>query len=117
MITIRSEAATKIIELLEQQNNDKLFLRVGVVEGGCSGFNYSMGIDDEKSEADEELVVEGIRVVLDTTSKKYLNGVIIDYKQSDMGGGFTIDNPNASVTCGCGSSFRTATDAGKPAEC
>jgi iron-sulfur cluster assembly protein len=117
MIKISPVAATKIVELLAQQNNDKLFLRVGVVEGGCSGFNYSMGIDDEFGAEDEQLEVEGIRVVIDTPSKKYLNGLKIDYQQSDMGGGFTIDNPNASATCGCGSSFRTATDAGKPAEC
>jgi iron-sulfur cluster assembly protein len=117
MITISTEASAKIKELLEQQNNEKLFLRVGVVEGGCSGFNYSMGIDDEFKANDEAMQVEGIKMVVDEYSKRFLNGVIIDYKQSDMGGGFTIDNPNASATCGCGSSFRTATEAGKPADC
>jgi iron-sulfur cluster assembly protein len=117
MITISTEASSKIKELLEQQENERLFLRVGVVEGGCSGFNYSMGIDDEMKANDEEMLVEGIRMVVDDYSKRFLNGVIIDYKQSDMGGGFTIDNPNASATCGCGSSFRTATEAGKPADC
>jgi iron-sulfur cluster assembly protein len=117
MITIRPEAIQKIKQLLEQQESSNVFLRIGVVEGGCSGFNYSMGLDDEKKEADSTLVVEGIPVQVDAYSMRFLNGLVIDYKESEVGGGFTIDNPNASVTCGCGSSFRTATDAGKPAEC
>ena len=117
MITIRAHAAEKIKEVLAEQENPNLFLRVGVVEGGCSGFNYAMGVDDALSDKDERLNIDGIPVVIDTPSKGLLNGGIIDYAQSDMGGGFTIDNPNASVTCGCGSSFRTATEAGKPSEC
>jgi iron-sulfur cluster assembly protein len=117
MITIRPLAIEKIKEVLADQANTNLFLRVGVVEGGCSGFNYAMGVDDAFGEKDERLEVEGIPVVIDTPSKGLLNGVVIDYAQSEMGGGFTIENPNATVTCGCGSSFRTATEAGKPSEC
>ncbi|MNR61001.1 Iron-sulfur cluster insertion protein ErpA [compost metagenome] len=74
-----------------------------------------MGFDDEQKDGDRALEMEGLKVVVDEESVKYLNGLVIDFKESAMGGGFTIENPNASATCGCGSSFRTATDAGKPA--
>lgn len=115
MITISELASEKIKEMMEQEATPGLFLRVGVKEGGCSGFSYGMGFDDEVNEGDQKLESAGIPVLVDADSIKYLNGLIIDFKESAMGGGFTIDNPNASVTCGCGSSFRTATDAGKPA--
>ncbi|MEK3882906.1 iron-sulfur cluster insertion protein ErpA [Paenibacillus sp. PL2-23] len=115
MITISELASEKIKEMLEQEGSPDLFLRVGVKEGGCSGFSYGMGFDDEEQEGDQALTAHGIKVVVDSDSVKYLHGLIIDFKESAMGGGFTIENPNASATCGCGSSFRTATDAGKPA--
>lgn len=115
MITITENAAEKLQEMLQEENNPSLFLRVGVKEGGCSGFSYGMGFDDEAAEGDTELEIHGIKVMVDQDSAKYLRGLIIDYKESAMSGGFTIDNPNATVTCGCGSSFRTATDAGNPA--
>ncbi|WP_168123006.1 iron-sulfur cluster insertion protein ErpA [Paenibacillus sp. HB172176] len=115
MITISEMASDKIREMLEQEESPDLFLRVGVKEGGCSGFSYGMGFDDEEKEGDQALESSGIKVVVDSDSIKYLNGLVIDFKESAMGGGFTIENPNASATCGCGSSFRTATDAGKPA--
>lgn len=115
MITITELAAEKISELLAQEENPDLFLRVGVKEGGCSGFSYGMGFDDEQVEGDTMLEVQGLKVAVDQDSIKYLRGLVIDYKESAMSGGFTIDNPNATVTCGCGSSFRTATDAGNPA--
>lgn len=115
MITISELASEKIKEMLEQEASPDLFLRVGVKEGGCSGFSYGMGFDDEEQEGDQTLEAGGIKVVVDSDSVKYLRGLVIDFKESAMGGGFTIENPNASATCGCGSSFRTATDAGKPA--
>lgn len=115
MITITEYAAEKLKEMLLEENNPALFLRVGVKEGGCSGFSYGMGFDDESLEGDTELSINGLKVMVDQDSIKYLRGLIIDYKESAMSGGFTIDNPNATVTCGCGSSFRTATDAGNPA--
>jgi len=115
MITITELAAEKINEMLQEENNPQLFLRVGVKEGGCSGFSYGMGFDDEQVEGDNSFEVQGLKVVVDQDSAKYLRGLVIDYKESAMSGGFTIDNPNATVTCGCGSSFRTATDAGNPA--
>ncbi|GGG75902.1 iron-sulfur cluster insertion protein ErpA [Paenibacillus radicis (ex Gao et al. 2016)] len=115
MITISDSATDKIKEMLEEEGTPDLFLRIGVKEGGCSGFSYGMGFDDEQSDSDKSLELSGLKVVVDEESMKYLNGLLIDWKDSAMGGGFTIDNPNATATCGCGSSFRTATAAGNPA--
>ncbi|MFD2670672.1 HesB/IscA family protein [Marinicrinis sediminis] len=117
MLTITDNAAVKIKEMLEEQEVSGLFLRVGVKEGGCSGFSYAMGFDDEKAAEDQTLEVQDLKVVVDQESAKFLYGVVIDYKQSDVGGGFTIDNPNAIANCGCGSSFRTKEEAGKPSDC
>ncbi len=114
MITISGQASEKIKEMLEQEEAPNLFLRVGVKEGGCSGFSYGMGFDDEMKEGDQTIEMAGLKVVVDEDSAKYLYGLVIDWKESAMGGGFTMDNPNATVTCGCGSSFRTAVAAGKP---
>jgi len=116
MINVTDLASEKIKEMIEQEESSNLFLRVGVKEGGCSGFSYGMGFDDEAQAGDQTLDIQGLKVVVDEDSLKYLNGLVIDFKETAMGGGFTMDNPNASVTCGCGSSFRTATAAGKPAE-
>jgi len=115
MITISDSASEKIKEMMEEEATPGLFLRLGVKEGGCSGFSYSMGFDDEQHADDQELEVQELKVVVDSDSVKYLRGLVIDFKEAAMGGGFTIENPNASATCGCGSSFRTAKDAGKPA--
>ncbi|MGG1637286.1 iron-sulfur cluster insertion protein ErpA [Paenibacillus sp. MCAF9] len=115
MITISDTASDKIKEMLAEEGGPEMFLRIGVKEGGCSGFSYGMGFDDEEHEGDKALDMEGLKVVVDGESVKYLTGLVIDFKESAMGGGFTIENPNASATCGCGSSFRTAKDAGKPA--
>ncbi|PZD94355.1 iron-sulfur cluster insertion protein ErpA [Paenibacillus sambharensis] len=114
MITISESASDKIKEMLSQEETPNLFLRIGVKEGGCSGFSYGMGFDDEFHDGDQKMSVQGLEVVVDEESLKYLNGLVIDFKESTMGGGFTIENPNATATCGCGSSFRTATAAGKP---
>ncbi|GFN31236.1 hypothetical protein PCURB6_14960 [Paenibacillus curdlanolyticus] len=114
VITVTETAVDKIKEMLEAEETPNLFLRVGVKEGGCSGFSYGMGFDDERHEGDVELESNGLKVVVDSDSLKYLNGLEIDWKEQAMGGGFTIHNPNATVTCGCGSSFRTATAAGNP---
>lgn len=117
MIQISESAAEKIKEMLAAEQSPNLFLRIGVKSGGCSGFSYGMGFDDEKSDADTQFDINGLSVVVDQDSERYINGVLIDYKESDMGGGFTIDNPNAIATCGCGSSFRTREEAGQPEEC
>ncbi|WP_337098099.1 HesB/IscA family protein [Paenibacillus sp. YIM B09110] len=115
MITVSDTASDKIKEMLDAEGTPDMFLRIGVKEGGCSGFSYGMGFDDERHDGDKELELKGLKVVVDGDSVKYLHGLVIDFKESAMGGGFTIENPNASATCGCGSSFRTAADAGKPA--
>ncbi|TCZ75838.1 iron-sulfur cluster assembly accessory protein [Paenibacillus albiflavus] len=117
MIQISEQASEKIKELLAEQEIANLFLRLGVKEGGCSGFSYGMGFDDAQVESDQEFLIHGVKVVVDHDSSKYLDGVQIDYKDSGIGGGFTIDNPNAIATCGCGSSFRTRAEAGKKEKC
>lgn len=117
MIQISDLAQEKIKEMLASEETPNLFLRLGVKSGGCTGFSYGMGFDDEQANNDKEMEVSGLKVVVDEESSKYLNGVEIDYKESAMGGGFTIENPNATATCGCGSSFRTAADAGQPSDC
>lgn len=114
MITISESANEKIKEMLAAEETPDLFLRIGVKEGGCSGFSYGMGFDDEQKDDDSVMEMDGLKVVVDGESLRYLNGLQIDFKESAMGGGFTIENPNATATCGCGSSFRTATAAGKP---
>jgi iron-sulfur cluster assembly protein len=116
MITITEHAGSKIKEMMAGEEGTP-FLRVGVKEGGCSGFSYGMGFDPEKREEDVELNQHGIPIVVDSESEKYIKGTVIDFKESMMGGGFTINNPNATISCGCGSSFRTNEDAGKPADC
>lgn len=117
MIDISDMAAEKIKELMVADGVENAFLRLGVKEGGCSGFTYSMGIDEDVSEQDDTLEMKGLKVVMDRDSVKYLRGLEIDYKEAAMGGGFTIHNPNAIATCGCGSSFRTKEEAGVPGEC
>ncbi|WP_134704012.1 iron-sulfur cluster insertion protein ErpA [Ammoniphilus sp. YIM 78166] len=117
MIEITESAGSKIKELLTSQENPALFLRVGVQGGGCSGLTYGMGFDEEQKETDQEFELHGIKVVVDEDSLKLLKGTRIDYKESMVGGGFTIDNPNAIATCGCGTSFKTATEEGTPEKC
>jgi iron-sulfur cluster assembly protein len=117
MIKISDIAAEKIKEMLAAEESPNLFLRIGVKSGGCSGFSYGMGFDDELTEEDKVLEVNGLKVVVDNDSSRFLYGVTIDFKETAMGGGFTIDNPNAIATCGCGSSFRTKEEAGVPEQC
>jgi iron-sulfur cluster assembly protein len=117
MIQISETASEKIKEMLAAEETPNLFLRVGVKSGGCSGFSYGMGFDDAKAQSDQEFSIQGLNVVVDEESAKYLFGVEIDFKESAMGGGFTIENPNAIATCGCGSSFRTKEEEGAPEKC
>jgi iron-sulfur cluster assembly protein len=108
MISISDSACDKIKEMLAAEETPNLFLRLGVKGGGCSGLSYGMGFDDDKAENDHTFDINGLKVVIDNDSVKMLSGVEIDFKDTGMGGGFTIENPNAIATCGCGSSFRTA---------
>lgn len=107
MITISEQACDKIKEMLASEETPNLFLRIGVKSGGCSGYSYGMGFDDNQQADDKVMDIHGLKVVVDEDSSKYLYGVEIDYKDQGMGGGFTINNPNAVASCGCGSSFRT----------
>jgi iron-sulfur cluster assembly protein len=117
MIQISETAADKMKELLASEETPNLFLRVGVRSGGCSGFSYGMGFDDEQKSDDQVMELHGLKVVVDADSAKYLYGVEIDFKDSGMGGGFTINNPNAVASCGCGSSFKVKDEAGVVEKC
>ncbi|AOM82036.1 HesB/IscA family protein [Salisediminibacterium beveridgei] len=114
---IITETAAKQVKQMMTDEADAKYLRVGVQGGGCSGLSYGMGFDTEKDADDTLLEVEGIDVIVDKESEAMLKGTTIDYKENMMGGGFTIDNPNAVASCGCGSSFRTAENAGTPEDC
>lgn len=118
MVHISESAGHKIKDMLAQEENaDALYLRLQVKSGGCTGLTYGMGFDNEKAENDQLIEEKGISIVIDEESLPLLNGLEIDYKESLMGGGFTLNNPNATVSCGCGTSFRTATKAGTPEKC
>lgn len=117
MITLTDSAVAQILSMQEGEDDDSLMLRIGVKGGGCSGLSYGMGFDNEKNEEDTLIQVNGIDVLVDKESEPIVKGLVIDYKQNMMGGGFTIDNPNAIANCGCGSSFRTAVNEGTPENC
>ncbi|MGY4689086.1 iron-sulfur cluster insertion protein ErpA [Salibacterium sp. K-3] len=117
MITITESAAAQVKTMMEEEEDPNVKLRVGVKGGGCSGLSYGLGFDTEVEESDHVLEQNGLEVLVDSDSADVLQGVVIDYKQNMMGGGFTIDNPNAIANCGCGSSFKTATRAGTPEDC
>lgn len=117
IITITDAAALQIKDMMKSNDEEGSLLRVAVHGGGCSGLSYGMGFAKEVNPDDVKLSMHGIDIVIDQDSIGIIKGTVIDYKQSLMGGGFTIDNPNAIASCGCGSSFRTAQNAGKPEEC
>ncbi len=116
-ITITEAAASHIFGMMKEQGNENLFLRIGVKGGGCSGLSYGMGFEQEQSDVDYLFEQHNLKIVVNKEDAPILDGVKIDYKQNMMGGGFTIDNPNAIASCGCGSSFRTAERTGTPEEC
>jgi len=117
MIEVTEQAAFQIKDMLKDAEDGEKYVRLAVHGGGCSGLSYGLGFEVEPKEDDTVLEFFGVEFVIDTESAPIVKGVKIDYKQSMLGGGFTIDNPNAIASCGCGSSFRTATNAGKPEEC
>src|SRR6201747_1003640 len=98
-------AATKVQALLEAEGQTELALRVAVRPGGCSGFSYEMFFDGDIESTDEQMSYDGVRVVVDPQSAQMLVGATLDYKDGLTQAGFSIDNPNATKTCGCGSSF------------
>lgn len=105
MITFEPSAIEKIKDILAEENNPSLSLRVFVQGGGCSGFSYGFTLDEASNEDDFNIEENGIRVLVDSMSAMYLQGATIRYKEELMGSSFVIDNPNATHTCGCGSSF------------
>ena len=98
-------AATKVMQLIEEEGNPDLKLRVFVQGGGCSGFQYGFTFDEEINEDDSVMEKNGVKLLIDAMSYQYLVGAEIDYKDDLQGAQFVIKNPNASTTCGCGSSF------------
>ena len=107
MINVTSIAAEKISELLSEEGKPSAGLRVFVQGGGCSGFQYGLMIEEGEPSADVDRIVEsnGVRLFVDPISVRYLKGAEVDFVDNLSGGGFTIKNPNAKSTCGCGSSF------------
>ncbi|MFC5650934.1 HesB/IscA family protein [Paenibacillus solisilvae] len=117
MIEISDKAKSIIDQMIIENGDKKLFLRVGIDDGGCSGLSYNIKFDDSFSEFDKFIQNENFKVVWDNRTEEYLEGIKIDYMNQGMTGGFTIDNPNAKATCGCGASFRTATFKGTRKKC
>ncbi len=104
-ITLTDSAAAKVAELLAQEGNDALALRVAVRPGGCSGFSYEMFFDSDMADDDVRSEFGAVKVVVDAASAQLLTGATLDYSDGLQGAGFSINNPNASRTCGCGQSF------------
>ena len=104
-ISLTDSATAKVAELLEQEGNPALALRVAVRPGGCSGFSYEMFFDSDIAGDDLSSSYGSVRVVVDPSSAQLLMGATLDYKDSLQGGGFSINNPNATRSCGCGQSF------------
>ena len=108
MITVTETAASKITELLTEENKSGSGLRVFVQGGGCSGFQYGLMIEENgQGSADQVYESHGVKLYVDPISVRYLKGAEVDFVDTITGGGFTIKNPNATSTCGCGSSFST----------
>jgi iron-sulfur cluster assembly protein/iron-sulfur cluster insertion protein len=104
-ITLTDSATSKVAELLQEEGNPELALRVAVRPGGCSGFSYEMFFDSDLADDDVSSNFGAVRVVVDPTSASLLQGSTLDFKDGLQGAGFSINNPNASRTCGCGNSF------------
>jgi iron-sulfur cluster insertion protein len=105
MIALTDTATIKVKELMEAENQPEIYLRVAVRPGGCSGLSYEMFFDTEKADNDVTQAYGDVTVVVDSDSAQYLSGASLDYKDGLQGAGFTINNPNAQRTCGCGQSF------------
>jgi iron-sulfur cluster assembly accessory protein len=116
LITMTSTAADKVRELLNQENDPGLALRIFVAGGGCSGLQYGMTLDEEQ-EGDTVIAQAGFNVLVDEMSLGYIGGSEVDYVDSLMGAGFTVNNPNAVSSCGCGHSFKTASGGGDARSC
>ncbi len=116
IVNMTPAAVDKVCELLAQENDPSLALRVFVAGGGCSGLQYGMTLDEEQ-EGDTVIPLSGIKILVDEMSVGYIDGSEIDYVDSLMGAGFTVNNPNAVSSCGCGHSFKTASGGGQARSC
>jgi iron-sulfur cluster assembly accessory protein len=116
LVTMTPDAVVKVQELLDQEGDASLGLRIFVAGGGCSGMQYGMTLD-EVQDGDVVIEVNGLKVLVDEMSAGYIEGSEVDYVDSLMGAGFTVNNPNAVSTCGCGHSFKTANDSGAARSC
>jgi len=116
LITMTPTAAEKVRELLKQENDPSLALRIFVAGGGCSGLQYGMTLDEEQ-EGDTVIAHSDFKVLVDEMSLGYITGSEVDYVDSLMGAGFTVNNPNAVSSCGCGHSFKTAGGGGDARSC
>ena len=104
-VRFSDSAAAKVKQLMHEENNDQLMLRVYVQGGGCSGFEYGFDFEDKANDDDTVLENDGVKLLIDPLSFQYLMGAEIDFKEDLQGARFVISNPNATTTCGCGSSF------------
>lgn len=117
MVSLTERAASEVTGLLEKQGKQDHGLRVWIAGGGCSGFQYGMALDNEPAEDDLQFDSLGVKVLVDPQSFQYLEGAEIDFVDTLMGGGFKVNNPNATSTCGCGHSFQTEDGAGEGSGC
>ena len=106
-LVFTSAAAKKVAQLMEEEGNNDLMLRIYVQGGGCSGFQYGFTFDETVNDGDSQVVTDGVTLLIDPMSIQYLMGAEVDYSEGLQGAQFVIRNPNATTTCGCGSSFST----------
>ena len=104
-LVFTSAAAKKVADLIKEEGNPDLMLRIYIQGGGCSGFQYGFTFDETIAEGDEAIVTDGVKLLIDPMSIQYLMGAEVDYSEGLQGAQFVIRNPNATTTCGCGSSF------------
>ena len=116
-VVLTKAAADQVATMLEENDMADGYLRFKVEGGGCTGLTYGMAAEEEKQENDLVFTHHGVNVLVDKYDIGGIDGTTIDFKESLLGGGFTIDNPLASVACGCGASFRTKTNKGTPEQC
>jgi len=116
IVSMTTAAADKVRELLKQENDPGLGLRIFVAGGGCSGLQYGMTLDEEQ-DGDTTISMGDFNLLVDDMSLAYINGSEVDYVDSLMGAGFTVNNPNAVSSCGCGHSFKTADGGGESRSC
>ena len=117
LISLTDDARDQLRTMIEKKGNPNLALRVWVQPGGCSGFSYGMALDDAPLDDDVVSEINGLKVIVDAFSSQHLGGAKVDYVDSLMGAGFTVLNPNATSSCGCGHSFSSAQGGGEAQSC